>query len=381
MRVNPILHWEYGHVWHFLRAFHLPYCSLYDQGYTSLGKNTQTSPNPILLSRRTNPRYWPAYMLSDWSLERAGRVKKEATQPSPLDAECATDINSSKEISSIQSNTPCIALLLIDDALLLDSMNDRLEMMQIISKALHSLNSSLHMVSIVRNDINSIAIELTRLADTYDMVMILGGFGPTQNADKEEMLDDVSVRAFAQAFGQELEINQEMVRYLRETSSLPSSPQREERMPHAVMLPRQVRLHFPTPSSATPVAKDWPVVQYGKVLILSGKSQVVARQVLLVMPHLSPGPAASPRLLWKMVVDMDANQVTSAIGPVMQTLAEEEMQIGWYPFVDHPDSKTVVTLQATNISTCSTTRESVEDVLEKLIQALSSRVILRVEKR
>lgn len=31
MRVNPILQWEFGHVWHFLRSFHLEYCSLYDQ--------------------------------------------------------------------------------------------------------------------------------------------------------------------------------------------------------------------------------------------------------------------------------------------------------------------------------------------------------------
>ncbi len=27
MRVNPILHWTYGHVWHFLRLYHLP-CKL-----------------------------------------------------------------------------------------------------------------------------------------------------------------------------------------------------------------------------------------------------------------------------------------------------------------------------------------------------------------
>ncbi len=31
MRVNPILHWEYGHVWSFIRGLSLEYPSLYDK--------------------------------------------------------------------------------------------------------------------------------------------------------------------------------------------------------------------------------------------------------------------------------------------------------------------------------------------------------------
>lgn len=94
MRVNPILDWNYGHIWHFLRLFRLPYCCLYDQGYTSLGTVKDTLPCPALAVNRgdsTNPleggstttapnnlpRFWPAYMLRDWDQERAGRIKKE----------------------------------------------------------------------------------------------------------------------------------------------------------------------------------------------------------------------------------------------------------------------------------------------------------------
>ncbi|KZS87982.1 adenine nucleotide alpha hydrolases-like protein [Sistotremastrum niveocremeum HHB9708] len=88
MRVHPIIDWDYADIWRFLRALDVKYCSLYDQGYTSLGSTYNTFPNPSLYKPPdennindgdTIPaRYRPAYELEDGSLERCGRGIKAA---------------------------------------------------------------------------------------------------------------------------------------------------------------------------------------------------------------------------------------------------------------------------------------------------------------
>ena len=77
LRVNPVLNWSYANIWSFLLDLRVPYCSLYDMGYTSLGSRNNTVLNPRLMytTETGETQYLPAYKLDDPSAERSGRSK------------------------------------------------------------------------------------------------------------------------------------------------------------------------------------------------------------------------------------------------------------------------------------------------------------------
>jgi len=76
IRINPIIKWSYKQVWSFLKGCNLPYCILYDEGYTSLGNNLNTVKNEALkqIDDNGNTYYLPAYLLQDEKLERNTRI-------------------------------------------------------------------------------------------------------------------------------------------------------------------------------------------------------------------------------------------------------------------------------------------------------------------
>ncbi|KAK5720789.1 3'-phosphoadenosine 5'-phosphosulfate sulfotransferase [Elasticomyces elasticus] len=74
MRIHPVIDWHYAEVWTFIRELEIPYCPLYDKGYTSLGGTTDTHPNPALAKGGDGKGgYRPAFELIADEEERLGR--------------------------------------------------------------------------------------------------------------------------------------------------------------------------------------------------------------------------------------------------------------------------------------------------------------------
>uniref|UniRef100_A0A6G1SHP0 FAD synthase n=1 Tax=Aceria tosichella TaxID=561515 RepID=A0A6G1SHP0_9ACAR len=78
MRINPIVKWSYSQVWDFIRELQVPYCDLYNQGYSSLGTSDNTIKNSSLLRYKDGqPYYLPAWHLASSKEERRSRSEEE----------------------------------------------------------------------------------------------------------------------------------------------------------------------------------------------------------------------------------------------------------------------------------------------------------------
>ncbi|KAL3825862.1 hypothetical protein ACJIZ3_021891 [Penstemon smallii] len=201
MRVNPILDWSYRDVWAFLLTCKVQYCSLYDQGYTSIGSIHDTVPNELLCKTKSGnieEKFKPAYLLHDGRLERAGRVKKLTSQP------LSALSNGLKEDSHLK-NMLTASVIAVGDEILFGTVED--QMASSLCKKLHSIGWAVSHVAVTRNDIDSVADEVERQKCTNDMVFIYGGIGPLHS--------DVTVAGVAKAFGVRMAPDEEFEEYLR----------------------------------------------------------------------------------------------------------------------------------------------------------------------
>lgn len=70
----PILEWGVAQVWDYTLSLSVPYCVLYERGFTSLGSRHKTTPNEALRCPNAPCGYLPAWALRDDQQERASRA-------------------------------------------------------------------------------------------------------------------------------------------------------------------------------------------------------------------------------------------------------------------------------------------------------------------
>jgi FAD synthetase len=433
MRVNPIWHWNYGHVWHFLRLLNLPYCSLYDQGYTSLGTTLNTLPCPALqvagmtmidaTTKQEVPKYWPAYMLRDYDQERAGRVassssnaaaaskkkqngtvKQEGnegggfqslkTSSSNLDQLSNLDDGTLNETTAAEDGEEAsvvsfgsdsyrqksVGLLVIGDEILKGFTHDTNT--QAAAKALFGQNVVLKRVVVVSDKQDAIVQEIHRLQKEVDVIITSGGVGPTH--------DDVTIKSVAQALETEMIIHEEMAQLLKDkmNDGDPSAELSEAQLKMAT-LPSSSKLRYLSGPT------NWPVLQVRNIFVLPGVPEFFEAKIEDVSRYLSCQLERS--VAYKVVLSVDENSIVPVLNAVVEN--HPSVSFGSYPFVSHPDYKTVITVEGrllTNMTRSNSSyfnpsdlivgRSPKEDLdkhvqvaLDELITSLPSGSVLRVD--
>eukprot|EP00887_Chlorella_sp_A99_P006739 scaffold3.g6739.t1 len=286
MRVNPILDWSYHDVWSFLQLANLPYCSLYDRGFSSIGSVTNTEPNAAL--RREDGTYAPAHLLPDARLERAGRACKVARQR-----------------TSVTASTKTAGLVIIGDEILSAKVED--VNTPFLCGELRALGWRVNKaraapvawdVVLVRDSIESISREVKAASEACDIVLTAGGVGPT--------LDDVTMAAIADAFGVRLGRHAEL--------EARSEVQLIEHVDGGRLSP-------------------FPLVCCRNVYILPGIPALVQKKWEAVCAHLGATAPAQPKfrtILLRLMLD-DETKVAGALEKVAAEVGEEEVCLGSYP--------------------------------------------------
>lgn len=453
MRVNPVLEWTYGQVWHFLRVFSLSYCELYDQGYTSLGTTKDTFPCPALAvpgSSSSNPgglpKFWPAYMLKDYSQERAGRVKKEkgdkkkqtvtnnngnklasppmSVQDSVVTTASVLRTSDPKEVVGNNANNPVAAppitsfdassikatselaapiatvpddsqscfsydetehvvqrtagLLVIGDEILKGATADTNT--RAAAKAFREHSVLLKRVVVVSDCMDSIVKEIRSMQKEVDIIVTSGGVGPTH--------DDVTIKSVAAALNRDMELHEEMATLLQEKmnkdtvdSNAGGKSELTEAQRKMATLPSRSKLRYLSDSDQD----GWPVLQCRNIFVLPGVPEFFIQKIEHVAEYVSSGELERSAI-YKVVLSVDEAAIVSVLNSAVEL--HDDVTFGSYPFVSHPDFKTVLTLEGRLRNVEATPRQSfsknqmdnnVRLALDYLLTNLPEGSILRVE--
>lgn len=256
--MNPIIDWTYGQVWLFLRTLGLPYCSLYDQGYTSLGKVNNTRRNPSLASGGDGS-YAPAYMLADWKMERSGRETSGEGMPTTPQGD-----------GIITAATA--AIVIIGDEVLKGKVEEINR--AYATAALKVAGVRVGRVTMVPDDEAIIAQEVRAASEAHDLVITSGGVGPTH--------DDVTIKAICTAFGVPRVHNDGMELRIMEAAK-PVGGVLNMAQKQMCLLPQGSML------LDAPGGSSWPILRTCNVFILPGIPQFFRAKMDTIAEHFVRG--------------------------------------------------------------------------------------------
>lgn len=319
MRVNPILDWQYHDVWSFLLTFRVPYCGLYDNGYTSLGSIHSTHKNYALL--REDGSYAPASALSDARLERMGRTSSE-------NGEVSRKMSDSR-------GTAC--LIMIGDEILRGAIKD-LNAPYLCSE-LRSIGWRVTKIVTVPDDIEAISREVRCASGSHDAVLTSGGLGPTP--------DDVTIVAIADAFETTVVVHPVLEARIRSRfgHNVTHAHLKMARTPsgsEVVIIEEDEEEEEESGNGSVSQPSPFPLIRYRNVYVMPGVPEYLKKKWGAVKKDLLAGqpPLAAFHTLSLRLPIQDETQVAALLENIMQR--STSISVGSYPVSKQADGAGIV---------------------------------------
>lgn len=182
-----------------------------------------------------------------------------------------------------------------------------------------------------------IAAELTLFYVLFD-----SGVGPTH--------DDVTIKSVAKALHSEMSLNNQMAELLQskmnndndadDSADDSAANQLTEAQVKMATLPECAKLRYLSDDK-----NAWPVLQCKNVFVLPGVPQFFESKIELVASYLSTELERSAA--FKVVLSIDESSIVPILNNVVSS--HPNVSFGSYPFMNHPDFKTVVTLEGRRV--------------------------------
>lgn len=230
-----------------------------------------------------------------------------------------------------------IALLVIGDEILSSQVRD--ENLTFMIRAFSSAGYDIGEARIVRDDIEQIAQAFRDLAAHYDFVVSSGGVGPTH--------DDVTLMSVARAFDRELELNQDMLRFLthQREHEESASIRRMASMPVGTKVMGADDVH-------------WPIIQYANCYILPGLPVALRAKVDRIVRML---PVQTPNWVGRIFLTVDESNFAELLSAFQA--AHPDIVIGSYPVVGMSTYRAYVTIKSRD---AERVREALSELIEQI---------------
>jgi len=250
-------------------------------------------------------------------------------------------------------------------------------------------NVLLKRVVTVSDDQEDIVKEIERMQDEVDIIITSGGVGPTH--------DDVTIKSVAAALGCKMVLNEQMVDLLKEKmdnqgedGEAKANDLTEAQIKMAT-LPFNSKLRYLSEDK-----NDWPILQCQNLFILPGVPKFFAEKIESLAGYLSSQLERS--ITYRIVLSVDEPSIVNILNAAVEN--HPNVVFGSYPFVDHPDVKTVLTLEGRMVPGTKSRNSTVflertifaetsfskdqmdvhvQHALDDLIKDLPKRSILRVD--